>query len=60
MRVFSTAFFNALVPFMSPFFSEAEYVWKNFSGDDEELVRQYKPDIIIFEAVERYAPHIVE
>ena len=57
--IFRDSFFIALEPFVSPFFSEAEYIWKNFSIEDEDYVRQYKPDIIVFEAVERYALRIV-
>ena len=57
--VFRDSFFRALEPFTSPLFGEAEYVWKQFRDEDKELVLSYKPDIIIFESVERYAPDIV-
>ena len=57
--VFRDSFFRALEPFISPLFSETEYVWKQFRADDAERVLTYKPDIIIFESVERYAPDIV-
>ena len=58
--IFRDSFFSALEPFVSPFFSEAEYHWRRFSKEDKDYVLQYKPDIIIFEAVERYAPLIVK
>lgn len=51
--IFRDSFFTALEPFISPLFSEAEYLWKHFCEDDKDYVLQYKPDIIIFEAVER-------
>lgn len=57
--IFRDSFFSALEPFTSPLFSEAEYIWKNFGDEDKERVLEFKPDIIIFEAVERYAPGIV-
>lgn len=57
--IFRDSFFTALEPFVSPLFSEAEYHWKQFSEEDKSYVLQYKPDIIIFEAVERCAPVIV-
>lgn len=58
--IFRDSFFTALEPFVSPLFSEAEYIWKQFREEDKELVLQYKPNIIIFEAVERYAPSICD
>lgn len=58
--IFRDSFFSALEPFVSPFFSEAEYHWRRFSEEDKDYVLQYKPDIIIFEAVERLAPSIIQ
>ncbi|MBQ9627110.1 MAG: hypothetical protein IJR40_08040 [Treponema sp.] len=58
--IFRDSFFSALEPFVSPFFSEAEYHWRQFSEADKDYVLQYKPDIIIFEAVERGATTIVQ
>lgn len=57
--IFRDSFFVALEPFVSPFFSETEYHWRQFCETDKEYILQYKPDIIIFEAVERYAPIIL-
>lgn len=56
--VFGDSFFTALEPFVSPLFSETEYIGKNFSESDKEYVLEYKPDIIIFESVERHLPSI--
>ena len=56
--IYRDSFFSSLEPFVSPLFSEAEYIWKRFGKEDESYVNEYKPDIIIFEAVERAAPSI--
>lgn len=53
--IFRDSFFTALEPFISPLFSEAEYNWHYFREDDKDYVREFKPDIIIFETVERYS-----
>ena len=58
--IFRDSFFYALEPFISPLFSNAEYRGKPFSDEDKDYVLQYKPDIIIFESVERFAPNIVK
>jgi len=57
--VFRDSFFRAMEPFISPMFGEAEYIWKQFQSKDKERILAYKPDIVIFESVERYAPSIV-
>ena len=57
--IFRDSFFSTLEPFVSPMFSEAEYKWKQFREEDKDYILEYKPDIIIFESVERYAPTIV-
>ena len=51
--IFRDSFFTALEPFTSPMFSEAEYIWREFRDSEKEYVLQYKPDVIIFERVER-------
>lgn len=57
--IYRDSFFVALEPFVSPLFSEAEYHWKKFEESDKDYVLKYKPDIIIFESVERGAPGII-
>lgn len=57
--IYRDSFFSALEPFVSPFFSEAEYHWKQFETSDKDYVLKYKPDIIIFESVERKSPNII-
>lgn len=56
--VFRDSFFSALEPFVSPMFSETEYLWRYFRETDKAYVLEYKPDIIIFEVVERDFPFI--
>lgn len=57
--IYRDSFFSALEPFVSPLFSEAEYHWKQFETSDKDYVLKYKPDIIIFESVERKSPNII-
>lgn len=54
--VFRDSFFGALEPFVSPLFAETEYIWTCFGDQWKEHVLDYKPDIIIFEKVERAGP----
>ena len=56
--IFRDSFFNALEPFVSPLFSEVDYVRKDFMEADKERILEYKPDIVIFEHVERWAPNL--
>ena len=53
--IFRDSFCKALVPYLSTLFSCADYNWKQFRDTDKEYVLQSKPDIVIFEAVERYS-----
>ena len=57
--LFRDSFTSALTPFLSPLFSKAEYNWKQFRESDKEYVLQNKPDLIIFESVERYSASII-
>lgn len=56
--VFRDSFFSALEPFVSPLFSEAEYIWKDFTDADKEWILTYKPDVVVFERVERAAQNL--
>ncbi|MCR5046956.1 MAG: hypothetical protein K6A42_10295 [Treponema sp.] len=53
--VFRDSFCIFLTQFLSPLFSRTEYYWRWFTEEDKALVLQNKPDLIIFESVERYA-----
>ena len=52
--IFRDSFFVSLQPFVSSLFSEAIYHWKAFDSKDKKMVLDEKPDIVIFEIVERY------
>jgi hypothetical protein len=51
--VFRDSFFTALEPFTSSIFGETEYNWRWFNPTDKEYILENKPDIIIWEIVER-------
>ena len=57
--IFRDSFGKALVPYLSTLFSHADYNWKQFRNADKQYVLQNQPDILIFEAVERYSVSIV-
>lgn len=48
----------ALEPFLSAQFSKADYRWKKFDNDEKEKLLADKPDIVIFEWVERYTGNL--
>jgi hypothetical protein len=51
--VFRDSFFTALEPFTSSIFGESEYNWRWFESAEKEYILENKPDIIIWEIVER-------
>jgi hypothetical protein len=51
--IYRDSFFWALEPFMSSIFSYTEYNWRWFSESEKEYILEHKPDIIIWEVVER-------
>lgn len=57
--IFRDSFCIALVKFISPLFSSTEYNWRHFGESDKEKLLKNKPDIIIFESVERHAELIL-
>jgi hypothetical protein len=52
--IFRDSFFTALEPFTSSIFGETEYNWRWFESAEKEYILQNKPDVIIWEFVERY------
>ena len=55
--IFRDSFFVALEPFISENFLQAIYIWNEFNQQDVEAVlREFKPDIVIEEIVERNFP----
>jgi hypothetical protein len=57
--IFRDSFFSALEPFTSTLFSSAEYNWRQFSEAEKNNILKNKPDIIIWEIVERSMPGIL-
>lgn len=53
--VFRDSFFIALQPYFSTMFSNVEYNWRKMTEDDKKDILKNKPDIIVFESVERFA-----
>jgi hypothetical protein len=51
--IFRDSFFTALEPFTSSLFSSAEYNWRFFNEQEKKYIMENKPDIIIWEIVER-------
>ena len=58
--MFRDSFTTALEPYISPYFSYAEYNWRDFSEEEKAYVLEQKPDIVIFESVERIANRIFD
>lgn len=54
--IFRDSFFTPLEPFFSENFAEVLYLWKGYDRKNiEEILKIYKPDIIIEMVVERHA-----
>jgi hypothetical protein len=58
--IFRDSFFYSLQPYTSSLFSHAEYMWKSFEQNDTDYILENKPDIIIWEVVERFLGNIAE
>ena len=58
--VFRDSFMTALQPFVSTMFSDAIFHWTMFSEEYKAQILENKPDIIIWEVVERLTPGIVK
>ena len=43
-----------MIPYISQTFGEVNYVWSHNLNEYETLINDYKPDIVIYESVERY------
>jgi hypothetical protein len=57
--IFRDSFFSLLEPFVSTQFSYVEYNWRSFNASDKKYILENKPDIIIWEVVERFISGIV-
>jgi hypothetical protein len=51
--LFRDSFFTSLEPFISTQFSSVTYNWRRFNEADKSYILENKPDIIIWEVVER-------
>jgi len=55
IMVFRDSFFNQIEPFISQNFAEVVYLWKDYDKKNiSEIMKYYKPDIVIEEIVERH------
>lgn len=57
--IYRDSFYASLTPYFSTLFSEAEYIWKTFKEEDKQYVLNEKPDLLVFEAVERFIDNII-
>jgi hypothetical protein len=51
--IFGDSFFHNMQPFISCQFSALEYSWKIFEETDKDYILEMKPDIIVWQMVER-------
>ncbi|MBO7485960.1 MAG: hypothetical protein J6T84_07845 [Spirochaetaceae bacterium] len=58
--VFGDSFALSIKPYLPTMFSETQFNYTHFSEAQKEYILSNKPDIIIFEKVERVAPWCVE
>jgi hypothetical protein len=56
--VFRDSFTNSMVPYISQTFGEVSYIWSHDLNQFENIVNDYKPDIVIYESVERYIENL--
>ncbi len=54
--IFGDSFLFSIEPYLPTIFSETQLNWTHFCDDQKEYVLKTKPDVIIFEKVERVAP----
>ncbi|MGL5703371.1 MAG: hypothetical protein ACRCW5_09660, partial [Cetobacterium sp.] len=52
--VFRDSFTSAMIPYISETFGEVEYIWSHSVNAHQQKIKEYKPDIVIHEMVERY------
>jgi len=58
--VFRDSFFTAMTQYLSTMFSNVEYNWRRMTEDDKKSILANKPDLIIFESVERHSVTIAK
>ncbi|MGL5982474.1 MAG: alginate O-acetyltransferase AlgX-related protein, partial [Cetobacterium sp.] len=52
--IFRDSFTSAMTPYISETFGEVEYIWSHSINSYQEKIKEYNPDIVIHEMVERY------
>lgn len=52
--IFRDSFTMAMLPYLSQTFGEVEYIWRHDFNNFQKKIKEFKPDIIIHEMVERY------
>ena len=57
--IFRDSFFVSLEPFVSVLFSEADYHWRYYKDEDKKYILEKKPDIVIWEMIERNIPVVL-
>jgi hypothetical protein len=58
--VYRDSFFSEMEPFVSCIFSAVEYIWKRPDEGDKKHILENRPDIVIWEIVERSMGSILE
>lgn len=58
--VFRDSFTIALLPYLSQTFGDVEYIWSHNMNAYADYIVEKKPDIVIFEMVERYTHSLAE
>lgn len=53
--IYRDSFFTNLIPFVSVYFNEAQYINRKIKEEDITYIVEQKPDIVIYETVERLA-----
>ena len=56
--MFRDSFGNSLYPYLAPYFSRGEYWWRFPAESDKPYLRSFKPDLVIFEVVERHMQYV--
>jgi len=57
LLVFRDSFTTRMIPFLSPEFSEVQYIWKNDELDRQRIILE-SPDIVIMQIIERTLPRM--
>ena len=56
--IFRDSFTISMIPYISQTFGEVNYIWSHDLNEYEKVINDYKPDIVIYESVERYIENL--